>query len=32
MTVARLHAEMSAEEWMRWHVYYARRAQEHEVS
>lgn len=31
MTVARLRAEMSAEEFMRWSVYYGRLAQKQEL-
>jgi hypothetical protein len=32
MTVARLRAEMSADEFMRWGVYHARRAQQMELA
>lgn len=32
MTVARLRAEMGAEEFMRWSVYYARLAQRDEMA
>ncbi|MFI6763874.1 hypothetical protein ACIBF5_32615 [Micromonospora sp. NPDC050417] len=31
MTVARLRAEMSADEYMHWGVYYARKAQRAEL-
>lgn len=31
MTVARLRVEMPAEEFMRWGVYYARKAQREEL-
>lgn len=31
MTVAQLRAELSNDEWQRWAVYYARRAQEQEL-
>lgn len=32
MTVARLHEEMSHEEFVRWNVYYARKAQLEELA
>lgn len=32
MTVARLRQEMAAEEYMRWGVYYARKAQREELA
>ncbi|MFI6763854.1 hypothetical protein ACIBF5_32500 [Micromonospora sp. NPDC050417] len=31
MTVARLRAEMSADEWLTWQMYYARKAQRAEL-
>jgi len=31
MTVARLRAEMSADEFLRWGIYYARKAQREEL-
>lgn len=31
MTVARLQTEMSADEYLRWGVYYARKAQREEL-
>lgn len=31
-TVAELRAGMSAEEWMQWGVYYARKAQQQELA
>lgn len=32
MTVARLRAEMSAEEWLDWSIYYQRKAQRAELA
>jgi hypothetical protein len=32
MTVARMRAEMSADEFMRWGVYYGRKAQQMELA